>query len=292
MVVDLGASHPWPVHPGRSGARPLYERVEDYIGSLVAEQGLVPGDLLPTYAELAASTGVSLITVRRALEELEKAGRVRRHQGVGTFLARPRFVTEPALAGRLLRTLRSADAGPPAGAIETRVVEICRGLPSAGLAGALQIEPSLAVWRLQRQRLVDGQPAVAETSIIPVALAPTLDRRVRAMRGPLYGLLAGEYGLEDDYEEQYLEVIVRPGQAERDLLEIPARTPVVRIRGLSVDKSGTPFDCFEQLYRATEFAVAISGRTSRQMFPTTGRQDWDMRVWPADPSGAGSPPAP
>ena len=60
--------------------------------------------------------------------------------------------------------------------------------------------------------------------------------------------------------------------------------PVVRIRGPSMDKSGTPFDCFEQLYRATEFAFAISGSTSRQLFPTPGFQDWKVRPLPDAPS--------
>src|SRR2546430_5650049 len=67
--------------------------------------------MLPTHAELAELTGVSLITVRRALDELERAGKVRRHQGLGTFLARPRIVTEPTRAGSLLGTLAAGGAG-------------------------------------------------------------------------------------------------------------------------------------------------------------------------------------
>jgi hypothetical protein len=61
---------------------------------------------------------------------------------------------------------------------------------------------------------------------------------------------------------------------------IGPRTPVVRIRGLSMDKAGNPFDCFEQLYRATEFAFAISGSTARQLFPTPDSQDWTVRAFP------------
>src|ERR1700761_6268625 len=276
MVVEDGGSRPRPANAARPDSRLRYEQVVAYVEELVTERGLVPGDMLPTYAELAASTGVSLITVRRALDELEKAGRVRRHQGLGTFLARPRIVTGPARAGSLLGTLRAGDTGPPASAIETRVVEICRGLPSAGVASALRIGMDAPVWRLRRQRLVDGQPAVAESSIIPVELAPRLDHQVRGLSGSLYDLLAQDCGLEDDYEEQYLEVVVAPGPDERKLLGIPVRTPVVRIRGLSLDKSGTPFDCFEQLYRATEFAFAISGSTSRQLFPAPAFQDWGV----------------
>ena len=99
MVLDLGGSRP--DRPGRrsaagKGGALLYEQVVEYVEKLVSERGLVPGDLLPTYAELAESVGVSLITVRRALDELERAGKVRRHQGLGTFLARPRILSEPA----------------------------------------------------------------------------------------------------------------------------------------------------------------------------------------------------
>jgi DNA-binding GntR family transcriptional regulator len=283
MVLDLGGGRPvrrghGGAHgpPGRPGTGLLYKQVVAYVEQLVAERGLVPGDLLPTHAELAALTGVSLITVRRALDELERAGKVRRHQGLGTFLARPRIVTEPARAGSLLGTLAADGAGRRAKRLDTRILAIRRGLPSADIARALQIWPDSQVWQLRRQRRIDGEPAVAETSIIPTALAPELDRLVEGLGGSLYDLLAQEYGLEDEYEEQYLEVIT-PTAEERPLLSIPPRTQVVRIRGLSMDKAGTPFDCFEQLYPAAEFAFAISGSTSRHLFPTPGVQDWDVR---------------
>jgi DNA-binding GntR family transcriptional regulator len=281
MVLDLGGSRP--ARPasatGRPGSGLLYEQVVDYVEELVAERGLVPGDLLPTYAELAASVGVSLITVRRALDELERAGKVRRHQGLGTFLARPRIVAEPTRTGSLLGTLAQGDDSPPAETIDTRILEMRHGLPSPDVARALRIRAEAQVWRLRRLRLIDGQPAVVENSIIPVELAPDLDRQVSRLGGSLYDLLAKECGLEDEYEEQYLEVVV-PAQEERRLLAIPPRTQVVRIRGLSMDKSGTPFDCFEQLYPATQFAFAISGSTSRHLLPTPGFQDWDVRAVP------------
>lgn len=290
MVLDLGGGRP--VRRGRAGHGPgpqdrpgtglLYKQVVAYVERLVAERGLVPGDMLPTHAELAALTGVSMITVRRALDELERAGKVRRHQGVGTFLARPRIVTEPARAGSLLGTLAADGAGRRAKRLDTRILEMRRGLPSPDIARALRLWPDSQVWRLRRQRRIDGEPAVVETSIIPTALAPELDRLIEGLGGSLYDLLGHEYGLEDEYEEQYLEVIT-PTAGERRLLSIPPRTQVVRIRGLSMDKVGTPFDCFEQLYPAAEFAFAISGSTSRHLLPTPGVQDWDVLPLPGDP---------
>jgi len=281
MVLDLGGSRPdRPVRPrSPAGGGLLYEQVVEYVEKLVSERGLVPGDLLPTYAELADAVGVSLITVRRALDELERAGKVRRHQGLGTFLARPRIVTEPARAGSLLGTLAEGQQPRPPEILDTRILDIRRGLPSGDIARALQIREDSQVWQLRRQRMIDGQPAVVETSVIPTSLAPELDQLVRQQGGSLYDLLGREYGLIDEFEEQYLEVIM-PTQEERRLLSIPSRTQVVRIRGLSMDKAGTPFDCFEQLYPAAEFAFAISGSTSRHLLPTPGFQDWDVRALP------------
>ena len=177
MVLDLGGSRPdRPApragRPASAGAGLLYEQVVDYVEQLVSERGLVPGDLLPTYAELAERVGVSLITVRRALDELERAGKVRRHQGLGTFLARP---TDPDRADQGRQPARPrwprATRPPAAESLDTRILDIRRGLPSADIARALQIRADSQVWQLRRQRMIDGQPAVVETSVIPVARA-------------------------------------------------------------------------------------------------------------------------
>lgn len=47
------------------------------------------GAKLPTEAQLASDTGLSLTTVRRAYEELAEAGLVVRRQGAGSFVAEP-----------------------------------------------------------------------------------------------------------------------------------------------------------------------------------------------------------
>lgn len=294
MVLDLGGSPPDPSGPpgpgearGRSRGgvwRPgvrgqprtslLYERVVDLVEQIIADQDLSPGDMLPSYTELANLAGVSLITVRRALDELERAGRVRRHQGLGTFVARPRIVAEPTRAGSLLATLAADDQ--PAARLQTRVLGLDRGEPSADLRQALRIPRDSQAWRLRRLRLLDGQPAVLETSVIPLELAPELEAMIGRLEGSLYDLLADEYGLVDSYEEQYLEVLV-PTLEEAKLLELPARAQVVRIRGLSADETGLPFDCFEQLYPAHQFVFAFSGSATRQLLPAPGDKDWEVR---------------
>ncbi len=265
-----------PARPGGrpGGARPRlrYLQVIDLIDALIAERGLRPGDLLPTQKELAARAGVSLITVRRALDELERAGRVAGHQGVGTFVARPRIVSEPTRTGSLLATLAQQDA---AGEVTTRVLDVRPARPRPTVAHALGLAPGDLVWRIVRLRLLDGQPLVVEQALIPQALAPDLGRRRAELSGSLYDLLAAAHGIVDDHEEQYLEVL-EAGARERRLLKLSARARVVRLRGVSFTAGDLPFDCFEQVYPADEFVFYISGQTARRLFRPADLRDWGI----------------
>jgi DNA-binding GntR family transcriptional regulator len=261
-----------------------YQDVMAMIERLIADEQLGPGDLLPSHADLAAMAGVSLITVRRALDELQQDGRVHSHQGVGTFVARPRIVSAPGRAGGLLGTLAEEHG---AHEILTRVLDVTRGRPSATVAHALQLGSGDEVWRVRRLRVIDGRPMIVEQAVIPVALAPGLDTRTAEVADSLYRLLARRFGLEDDYEEQFLEVVA-PSSDERRLLELDEGAQIVRLRGVSFAPHGLPFDCFQQVYPASEVVFSISGQTSRHVFRGTDLRDWSVTPVSAGPSHSSS----
>jgi len=79
----------------------LYEKTIAFVLQYIDEQKLREGDQLPTEAKLSALAGVSLVTVRRALSELSSQAVVRREQGRGTFVARPRVKAETTKVGGL-----------------------------------------------------------------------------------------------------------------------------------------------------------------------------------------------
>ena len=70
-----------------SAAGPLYQQIVDGLRRAVSEGRLEPGTALPSFRVLAAELLVSLITVKRAYEELEREGIIFRRQGLGTFVA-------------------------------------------------------------------------------------------------------------------------------------------------------------------------------------------------------------
>ena len=75
-----------PVSPAARG--PLYEQIIEGLKREISEGRLPPGAPLPSFRQLAAELMVSVITVKRAYEELEREGIIYRKQGLGTFVAR------------------------------------------------------------------------------------------------------------------------------------------------------------------------------------------------------------
>ena len=78
-----------PLLPPISAASPatLYQQIVDGLKRQVSEGRLPPGSALPSFRALAEELLVSVITVKRAYEELEREGIIYRRQGLGTFVA-------------------------------------------------------------------------------------------------------------------------------------------------------------------------------------------------------------
>ena len=74
-----------PISPAAPG--PLYQQIVDGFTRAIGEGHLPPGTALPSFRSLAGELMVSLITVKRAYEELERDGIIYRRQGLGTFVA-------------------------------------------------------------------------------------------------------------------------------------------------------------------------------------------------------------
>ena len=85
MNSDSPALQFGPISSAAEG--PLYEQIASAVAREIAAQRLAPGDMLPSVRRLAADLLVSVITIKRAYEELERAGLIYSRQGVGAFVA-------------------------------------------------------------------------------------------------------------------------------------------------------------------------------------------------------------
>ena len=69
----------------------LYYQLKSILAQKIMNNEWQVGDRLPSEFELCKEYGVSRITVRQALAELEKDGLIKRRQGVGTFVTVPKI---------------------------------------------------------------------------------------------------------------------------------------------------------------------------------------------------------
>ena len=70
-----------------SSGAPMYQQVIDQITMKVMAGDWPAGTTLPSIRELASQSQVSVITVKRAYQELERAGVIVTRQGKGSFVA-------------------------------------------------------------------------------------------------------------------------------------------------------------------------------------------------------------
>ena len=68
------------------GTLAIYEQIVNQLKNAVVTGELKAGEALPSIRALAADLGVSVITTKRASEELEKEGRVRSVAGQGFYV--------------------------------------------------------------------------------------------------------------------------------------------------------------------------------------------------------------
>ena len=73
--------------PSASDPRPMYQQIVDQITTKVIAGDWAAGQALPSIRELAAASHVSVITVRRAYDELERAGVIVTRHGKGSVVA-------------------------------------------------------------------------------------------------------------------------------------------------------------------------------------------------------------
>ena len=67
----------------------IYEQIVKAIKGLIVKEEIFPGDMLPSIRALAKDLQISVITTKRAYEELEKEGLIYSVQGKGFYIKEP-----------------------------------------------------------------------------------------------------------------------------------------------------------------------------------------------------------
>lgn len=77
------------IHISNSSGLPIYEQISTQIKNIIISRELVEGDSLPSIRLLAKELRISVITTKRAYDDLERDGYIVSVPGKGSFVAAP-----------------------------------------------------------------------------------------------------------------------------------------------------------------------------------------------------------
>lgn len=230
-----------------TGGGPLYRRLARQIATAIETGALAPGDALPPERDLARTSGLSRVTVRKAVAALVASGALVQRRGSGTFVAAR--AAGPERVEQSLSRLTSFSEDMARRGKVVRSIWLERGLaaPAPDEMMVLGLGATDRVARLARLRLADGVPLAIERASLAEADLPDPE----AVGASLYAALA-ERGRQPVRAVQRLSATVL-APADADLLGVPPGSAGLRIERVSYLAEGRALEFTRSLYRGDAY---------------------------------------
>jgi GntR family transcriptional regulator len=212
---------------------PRYLQIAERLRERIQGGTLARGARLTNQRTLAREFGVALMTLRQALELLERDGLVRRRHGLGTFIA-SRLIDYDILHFRTF----AEDLSARGEAVETRLLGTRFAPPDRRVTQGLGSPEGEAVFVLDRLRLVDQQPMSYQRSFLPTSIGREVAKADLAVT-PLRDFLRFKLGIEvTRARETVYAVTLRREEARR--LGCPPGSAAFRSERISWAADGAP----------------------------------------------------
>jgi GntR family transcriptional regulator len=245
---------------------------------LALRHSIITGELpagarFPSEPDLGSLHGVSRVTVRRALVQLEQEGLIRRRPGAGTFVANSQ-VPRPILTdlsdafAELIEMGRKSDV---------RLLSFAFVPASAAVSHALRLRDHESCQRSVRVRLIDGEPFSYLVTHVPSRIGTTYSERDLAST-PLLVLLERSGVRAEQAQQTIGATMAAPEVAQA--LNIDIGSPVLSLTRVVFDRDGRGVEHLHALYRPDRYSFRMelirSGRAEQRrwmpMRPAPKRQ--------------------
>lgn len=231
--------------------QPLYARLRDELRAGILDGRLLPHAKLPSESEMTAAYGVSRITVRQALSDLQKEGLIVRLQGKGAF------VSQAQAAPQLNRLEGLAESLAAQGqAVHSKRLAMKALRAPAEVAEALGLAPRSEVYQLSTLRYLDRQPLSVNVSHFIPGLGERV-ARIDLSGRDLIDVLERELRLRVGRADVEIRAEAMPAK-EAKLLQVGAGVPALRVQRVIRSEDGAPLQTENALYRADIFSYKLS----------------------------------
>lgn len=225
-------------------AGPRYKSLQRRIEDGIKAEILRPGAPLPSEREIAALTGLSRVTVRKAMGALVQKGVVVQLQGSGSFVADVPVRVEQSLSRLTSFTEDMARRG-----MDTQSQWLERGvfMPTPEEIATLDLKEGDSASRIARLRLAGGRPMAIERASLPPDILPNPILVTRS----LYEIL-GENGNRPSRAVQKISA-VNLNNDDAELLGVAPGAAGLRIERISYLPSGRVVEFTQSMYRGDAY---------------------------------------
>jgi len=247
---------------------PKSHKVYFVLRGQIASGWLQAGARLPSEPELASSYGVSRVTVRKALGNLEREGLIDRRPGAGTFVTQAR-AQQPISADLADLMANIVALGQTT---KARLVSFGYEPPPARVAQTLGLASGDKAQRSIRVRSLNAEPFSHLTTWVPEAIGVRYNEADLGST-PLLTLLARS-GVEVARAVQSISA-TRADPQVAGALNLEVGSPLLAVRRLLRDHDGRGVEYLEALYRPDRYELTLD------MVRGPGAADGRWRLAPA-----------
>lgn len=233
---------------------PIWQQIYDHVLGLIETGALSPGEQLPGENSIAARLGVTRITLRRALQQLQKEGHLTARKGVGIFVRSPPSIFS-IRDGQSFRD--NIDTRSRSISTVTRL--LVRARANRPIADMLGVTPGTAVIHLRRLRLVNDQPIYVNDKYFPADRFADFEAAYGERQS-----VSGMFRTHGIDTFRRMETRISGGFAtaeEAEILQLTPGTPVFRINARNADDAGVTIEWTQGCWPLTsvEFVFGPGG---------------------------------
>lgn len=218
--------------PLKADGTSLHRQIFMVLHDQITRGDRAPGAILPKEELLCEQFGVSRVTVRRALADLEAQGFVQRRHGRGTFVRADVPAPRPAMSPTLMEGLKQAGRET-----QVQVLRVQTEAPPTTVASFLAEEGDTKALHALRLRSAAGTPLMLTDAWIPERLGRRITEAALRKR-PLYQILLDQ-GVKFGHVIQ--EISAEAADPYRaSVLRTAVSAPLIRMTRLMYDPKDRP----------------------------------------------------
>jgi GntR family transcriptional regulator len=238
---------------------PLYVQLRMLLRDKIDRKELSVNDKLPSERELVEMYGVSRITVRQAIKDLENLGLLQTRAGKGIYVTEPKPTYEIEVVRSFTETAEANNRKPGMRLLNSSIIQA-----DLDITRPLSLPAGSNVVFIERLRFLDDLPVVVQRDWFAEAIAPgILDIDWASENRSLYAEFNNRYGLLPTRGQSTLSARLA-SELEAKLLQLERPAAVLTLDQISYNNEYRPLNVSAMAYHPVRYPLSLNQSRRRE----------------------------